>query len=63
MTVNTPSEIKSVADNCKMRYAQAFVINQAYGENMYEPMEALSKATIFPSLYMPYTFWRFNKGN
>lgn len=42
-------------------YAQAFVITQRPGEDMYEPMEALAKGTIYPALYMPYTFWRFKK--
>ena len=42
-------------------YAQAFVITQKPGEDMYEPMDALSKGTIYPALYMPYTFWRFKK--
>ena len=42
-------------------YAQAFVITQKTGEDMYEPEEALAKGTIYPALYMPYTFWRFKK--
>lgn len=42
-------------------YAQAFVITQKPGEDMYEPMDALAKGTIYPALYMPYTFWRFKK--
>lgn len=39
--------------------AQAFVINQGFGEDMFCPMEALKKGTVYPALYMPYTFWRF----
>ncbi|MBR5517631.1 MAG: spore coat associated protein CotJA [Clostridia bacterium] len=42
-------------------YAQAFVITQKPGEDMYEPEEALAKGTIYPALYKPYTFWRFKK--
>ena len=41
--------------------AQAFVFTQLPGEDMFEPMEALHKGTIYPALYMPYTFWRFKK--
>lgn len=45
----------------ELPYAQAFVITQKTGEDMFEPTEALSKGTIYPALYMPYTFWRFKK--
>ena len=45
--------------DCPTAYAQAFVIRQREGEDMFEPMEALSAGTIYPALYMPYKFWRF----
>ena len=44
---------------CPLGYAKAFVITQAEGEDMFEPMEALAKGTIYPALFMPYNFWRF----
>lgn len=42
-------------------YATAIVYYQRQNEDLFEPDEALSKGTIFPSLYMPYTYWRFKK--
>ncbi len=42
-------------------YATAIVYYQRQNEDMYEPCEALKKGTIYPSLYMPYTCWRFKK--
>ena len=42
-------------------YATAVVYYQRKNEDMYEPAEALCKGTIYPSLYMPYTYWRFKK--
>lgn len=44
---------------CPTQYAQAFVVRQKEGEDMFEPMEALSNGTIYPALFMPYKFWRF----
>lgn len=45
--------------DCPTAYAQAFVVRQREGEDMFEPMEALMSGTIYPALYMPYKFWRF----
>lgn len=43
----------------KLPYAQAWVVTQREGEDMFEPMEALMSGTIYPALFMPYKFWRF----
>lgn len=43
----------------KRPLAQAFVVRQGEGEDMFCPAEALKKGTVYPALYMPYTFWRF----
>ena len=53
-------ENNNACKQCEMKYAQAYVIYQSRGEDVYEPYEALKNGTIFPTLNMPYTFWRFN---
>lgn len=52
-------ENKNACKSCETKYAQAYVIYQSRGEDVYEPCEALMNGTIFPTLNMPYTFWRF----
>lgn len=51
----------TVYDYNQKPYAQAFVIYQQPGGDLFEPMQALKCGTIFPALSMPYTFWRFKK--
>lgn len=53
-------ENRNACKSCETKYAQAYVIYQSRGEDVYEPYEALKNGTIFPALNMPYTFWRFN---
>ena len=48
-------------NNTQPLYATAIIYYQRKNEDMYEPCEALQKGTIYPSLYMPYTYWRFGK--
>lgn len=54
-------EVKA-CDYKNLPYAQSFVIYQQPGGDMFEPMEALKCGSIFTSLCMPYTFWRFKNG-
>ena len=52
-------ENNNASCNVRPMYATSIVYYQRQNEDLFEPCEALLRGTIFPSLYMPYTNWRF----